>query len=393
MYKTLLIIFSALVINLAKAEEINFSSSLGLELRGFIQNPVSSVQASGVIPSVFYEPEIKWRSDDRAQRFSFVGFSRYDNQDSDRTHSDLRELYWSYNHQNWTTTIGINKVFWGVTESSHLIDVINQTDLVEDIDQEDKLGQPMIHFSNQKDWGKLDFFILPYFRERTFSGLDGRFSFGLAVDDNSIYQSSSKKRHVDYAFRYSHYFGDVDLGLYIFDGTNREPRLSPSSNFSKLIATYDQMTQIGIDLQYTREAWLWKLESLYRETKIDDFVAVVAGFEYTFFQIKGVADLGLLMEYQYDGRNDLSAPTSADNDLFLATRLAFNDSQDTSILAGVVIDIENNSTFVNIEAQRRLAQNLSAELRIRVLTNVEPTDSIFAFANDDYVQLSLNWFF
>ena len=122
-------------------------------------------------------------------------------------------------------------------------------------------------------------------------------------------------------------------------------------------------------------------------------MAVVAGFEYTFFQIIDAADLGLLMEYQYDNRNELSAATSADNDLFLATRLALNDSQDTSILAGVVIDTENDSTFVNIEAERRLAKNLSAKLRIRILTNVEPTDPTIAFAKDDYIQLSLNWFF
>ena len=393
MYKILLLISSALVINLTKAEEIDFSSSIGLEFRGFIQKPISTTQASGVTPSVFFEPEIKWRSNDRAQRFSFVGFTRYDNQDSDRTHTDFRELYWSYNHHNWTTTVGINKVFWGVTESNHLVDVINQTDLIEDIDQEDKLGQPMIYVSNQQDWGKLDFFILPYFRERTFPGEKGRFNFGLAVDDNSVYQSSAKKRHIDYAFRYSHYFGDIDVGLHIFDGTNREPRLLPSADFSKLIATYEQMSQIGIDMQYTREAWLWKLESIYRKTKIDNFMAVVAGFEYTFFQINDAADLGLLMEYQYDNRNELSAPTSADNDLFLATRLALNDSQDTSILTGVVIDTENDSTFVNIEAERRLAKNLSAKLRIRILTNVEPTDPTIAFAKDDYIQLSLNWFF
>jgi hypothetical protein len=32
-------------------------------------------------------------------------------------------------------TFGLGKVFWGVAESRHLIDIVNQTDLVENIDQ------------------------------------------------------------------------------------------------------------------------------------------------------------------------------------------------------------------------------------------------------------------
>ena len=376
------------------AEEIDFSASVGLEFRGFTQSPDSENEANGIVTSAFIEPEIKWRSDDRKKRFSFVGFARYDEQDSERSHLDVRELYWSYSVGDWTTLVGINKVFWGVTESAHLVDVINQTDLVEDFDQEAKLGQPMIHFSNQKEWGKLDFYVLPYFRERTFPSIDGRFNFGLNVADEAIYESSDEKNHIDLAFRYSHYFGDVDFGFHVFDGTNREPILLPTKGFTELVANYSQMTQVGIDMQYTNEAWLWKFESIYRQTDSDNIFASVAGFEYTLYQInESAADLGLLLEYQHDDRNYLSAPTIADNDVFIASRYAFNDSQDTSILAGVVVDAENGTTFVNVEAERRIGDNLSAELRMRALNHVDEEDVAYGFANDDYVQLTLSWFF
>lgn len=389
----LIVLFSVLN-TVVKAEEIEYFATIGVEFRGFFENPRFNTQTNGLNSSFFIEPELKWRSDDRLQRFSIVGFSRYDDNDSERTHADFREFYWSYNHQNWTTTIGINKVFWGVTESAHIVDVINQTDLVEDIDQEAKLGQPMIHVSNQQQWGKLDFFILPYFRERTFPGLDGRFSFGLAIDNNNaIYESSSEARHIDFALRYSHYFGDVDLGLYVFEGTNREPRLLPATDLTSLVPYYDKMTQIGIDIQYTREAWLWKLESIYKDTDVDNFMAIVGGFEYTIFQINNAADLGLLLEYQYDNRNGFSAPTTADNDVFVAIRYALNDLQDSSILIGVVVDTKNSTTFLNVEGQRRIGKNLIAELRIRALTNVDANDIVSAFKSDDYIQLSLKWYF
>ena len=51
---------------------------------------------------------------------------------------------------------GIGRVFWGVTESYHLVDVINQTDLVENVDRKDKLGQPLVNFTLVRDWGALE---------------------------------------------------------------------------------------------------------------------------------------------------------------------------------------------------------------------------------------------
>ena len=55
--------------------------------------------------------------------------------------------------------------------------------------------------------------------------------------------------------------------------------------------------QLGADVQYTREAWLWKLEAIGREGQGDTFAALVGGLEYTFYQVgKSAADVGLLAE-------------------------------------------------------------------------------------------------
>ncbi len=378
----------------AQSEEIDFSVNIGLETRGFFQDPLFSSQSNDINASLFVEPEWKWRSADRKHRFSAIGFLRWDEQDSKRTHVDLRELYWSYSHQGWTTLVGVNKVFWGVTESVHLVDVINQTDAVEDIDQEDKLGQPMIQISRQLDWGRMDLFVLHYFRTRTFAGPEGRFGLGLPVSNDALYESSAEETHTDLALRYSHYFGDLDVGIHLFKGTDREPLLVPNNNQDTLVPFYQQMNQFGIDLQYTTDAWLWKLESIYRDTTVDQFWAAVGGFEYTFYQInESDADLGVLLEYQYDDRNRFSAPVTADNDVFIAARLAMNDSKDTSVLGGFSYDLDNDSMFVNVEAETRLTDHLTAELRVRLFTQVDPGDNAYVFNRNDYVQLTLNWFY
>ena len=103
--------------------------------------------------------------------------------------------------------------------------------------------------------------------------------------------------------------------------------------------------------------------------------------------------MGLLLEYQYDGRNEFEPVTIADNDVFVATRLAFNDVQDTAVLAGVSYDTSTGETFLNIEAERRFGQDWFGELRVRAFSGARPGDSTHFLKNDDYLQLSISRYF
>ncbi|MFQ5982221.1 MAG: hypothetical protein ACE5KS_02490 [Woeseiaceae bacterium] len=372
------------------------------DLTGFVGLDTQAFWLDGRYPeqedlnvSLMLQPEFYWRSDEGNQRVSIVGFARADLADSERSHADLREAYWGYESENWDVVVGINKVFWGVTESRHLVDVINQTDLVEDIDQEDKLGQPMINLNLQRDFGRFELYVLPWFRERTFPGSDGRFRAPLPVDDDdAIYESSAEESQVDVAFRYSHYIGDLDIGAYLFEGTSREPRFTIALEGDRLLPVYEQMTQVGVDLQYTRDAWLWKFETIGRDARSDSFLAAVGGLEYTFYGVRGsAADVGVLIELLYDGRDENAPPTAFDNDVFVGTRLALNDANDTSVLAGFAIDTDTQELFFNLEAERRFGDNLSAELRIRSFANSKPNEALYSIERDDYIQLRLSWYY
>ncbi len=393
--KIAFLLIAVLTVSQSVAGEWDITGFAGVDSRAFWLDGRYPNQEDDYSVSLLLQPEFYWRNDEGNQRVSIVGFGRADLQDSERSHADLREAYWGYESDDWDVVIGVNKVFWGVTESRHLVDVINQTDLVEDIDQEDKLGQPMINFNLQRDFGRFELYVLPWFRERTFAGPDGRFRAALPVDkDSPIYESAAEQSHVDFALRYSHYIGDLDIGAYVFEGTSREPRFTIAPEGDRLIPVYDQMTQVGVDLQYTREAWLWKFEAIGRDTRIDSFLAAVGGFEYTFYGVRdSAADIGLLLEYNYDGRDANAPPTAFDNDIFAATRLALNDASNTSILAGFAFDIDTQEMFFNVEAERRFGDNLSAELRLRAFSGSKPGEALYAFARDDYLQLRLSWYY
>ncbi|MFN3197714.1 MAG: hypothetical protein ACE366_04765, partial [Bradymonadia bacterium] len=328
---------------------------------------------------------------------NFGDTRHYDAEDDARTHGDLREAWYRYIADDYELLVGVNRVFFGVTESRHLVDVVNQADLVEDIDEEDKLGQPMINLTWFSDWGTFGLYVMTGFRLRTFPGESGRLRTPLIIDgDDPVFESDLARWHPDVALRYSDTFGDWDLGLTWFSGTGREPLFVPSARGERLRPRYTQIHQGGLDLQYTYEAWLLKVEAIGRSGHGDLFAATVVGAEYTLYQLIGATDLGVLVEYLYDGREaDFSrAPfTAAEDDIFGGFRLALNDIQDTSLLAGAIVDRETGATLVTVEAERRLGDHFKLELESRLVLNTEAGQPLDFFKDDSFVTGRLSWFF
>lgn len=383
----------------AMAGEWEAEGQVAAELRTFFEEPAFESQLESWQPSVVLTGEAAWYSDDGRHQVVAVPFLRLDGQDDERTHGDMREAYYRYAGNEVDLLIGLGRVFWGVTESRHLVDIVNQTDAVEDLDEEDKLGQPMVKLSFLPSWGKIDLFLLPYFRERTFPGVDGRLRFDPVIDtDAPIYLEDAGRWTPDAAVRYAHYIGDVDFGVSLFSGISREPRFAidvATADAPRLRPIYERINQLGLDVQWTKGAWLYKFEGLLRETESDEFAAAVAGFEYTFFDVRRSGlDVGLLAEYQYDGRDEILAPpTAADDDLFLGTRIAFNDTADTALLAGAVRDLGNGSSGALIEGSTRLGNNWTAEIEGRFFFDVDDQDLLQAFREDSFLNFRVTRYF
>lgn len=374
------------------------SGNITLEYRQFSKDSLSSSQFKQY-SSIAIQPEWFHDWDGGKQSLIFVPFTRWDQHDEERTHSDIRELSWLKVFAESELRIGLRKVFWGVTESQHLVDIINQTDLVESIDGEEKLGQPMINYAFIQDWGTVDLFVLPYFRERTFAGINGRLRSMPHVDtSNPLYESSEKENHIDTAIRWSHSIGDWDIGLSYFNGTSRDPSfvtiLDGGGNPIALRPVYNLLQQTGLDLQATKDAWLWKMEIINRSLKEDRYIAATGGFEYTFYGVLGSSsDLGVVVEYLYDDRNK-QATTSFENDVLLALRWTNNDENDTSILMGVIADLDDSSRLYSIEASRRIGESWKLNLEAHLFNGIKTTDPLLSsLRKDDFVQVELAYYF
>ena len=343
--------------------------------------------------------------------FTFTPFFRYDSADHERTHGDIRKLYMLWVRDRFELGVGVYKVYWGVTEVVHLVDIINQTDAIEALDGEEKLGQPMVSLSLPSKFGILDIFLLPFFRERTFPGDKGRLRFGIPIlEDDTIYESSAQEHHFDWAVRYAKSIRNWELGISYFEGTGREPwfviMMSPEG--IGLAPYYPKIKQSGIELQYILSSWLWKLEAIYREgqpnlkSETEDYHALTGGFEYTFYSIFGsYADLGFIVEGLYDSRQTL-AITPYEEEIALGFRLALNDMRTTELLFLTIQDIQSSSRTISIESSMRLGEAFKVAIEAMVFSEQDSVslfesmdnDAILSdFRDDSYVQFEVTYHF
>jgi hypothetical protein len=323
-----------------------------------------------------------------------TGFIRLDQHDDNRTHGDIRELYWQAVKDNWEISIGVKKIFWGVAESAHLVDIINQTDFVESFDGEQKLGQVMVHWSYLSNVGTFDLFYLPHFRKRQFPGEKGRFRtpFLIEKDDLEI-ESSSEEFYPSFAGRWSHYIGVFDFGVSYFHGVGREPVFQGLNDPANFKVSYPIINQTGLEIQATSGPILWKLESIVRTSDIQDMFALAGGIEYTFGNVRNSGmDIGLVAEYLYDDGDEF-ALSGLNNDIFAGMRLAFNDVSSTQFLMGGIFDLERSTKLLSIEGSRRFGDSWKGEIEARILETVSPEEFSYFLRYDSFLKFSILKFF
>ncbi|HYD86926.1 MAG TPA: hypothetical protein VEA80_05590 [Vitreimonas sp.] len=373
----------------ACALALDLSGSVSIEGRAFPGEPQFEGQSEELQIALSAAPELVWESGN-GLRIRLAPFARFDSVDDNRSHIDLRQGYALWRGDRWEFSIGADVLFWGVAESRHLVNIINQIDALEDVNEEAFLGQPMARVSLRRGAEQFSFIVMTGFRERAFGSLDGRLRGALVISDEAQYESEDEQWAPDIAFRYTISSGAFDLGLSAFHGTSREPRLIGAGS-GTLTPFYDRISQASADLQWTKDAWLWKLEALVREGQGDVFAAAVAGFEWTSPGIAGgVADLGLLVEYLYDGRGAEAPFTALDDDVFIGSRLGFNDAQDTALLAGAVLDLEGGAQSFRLEFERRIGSSWTLEIAGQAFAHAEATSPEAAFEDDDFLSATLS---
>lgn len=371
--------------------------NIELEGTGFFQDAAFPGQRrDGASAALEATALVEWSDGDTV--FTFTPFARVDAQDDARSHVDIRDLKLEHISGDWAFTFGVDREFWGKTEVVHLVDIVNQTDSVEGLDDEDRLGQPLVKVSRLTDLGEISLYYFPYARKRSLPGPEGRLRLPVPyATGRAIFEPSAEQWAPSFAARFTGVFGDVDLGLSAFHGVSRDPAFLLDRG--RLVPVYSRITQGGIDIQYTSGATLWKAEAILREGQRDaafakeTYAAITGGLEHTLFQVAQTeADLGLILEGAYDSRGE-DALTAFENDVFGGVRLTLNDTQDTAMLLTGGVDVKTGETTLRLEAERRLTPQITAEIEAQGFLNAADDPFGSGFADDSFVRFKLKYFF
>ncbi|MFT6897259.1 MAG: hypothetical protein ACJA13_001665 [Paraglaciecola sp.] len=214
---------------------------------------------------------------------------------------DIQDFYWRWHNKNVVLDVGFTRDFWGVTESRHLVDVINQVDLRFDRFADARLSQPMVKVDYRQVGSTLSFYLLPCYRALP------QLDLGLNSDERQSFTridcgKDNGELPWSAAVRWAKVTGEVDWGLAFYQGVSREPYAGFKPN-SVLVDAYPDVSRATVDMQWTNESLLLKGEALLQHSPYGDAAAIIGGFEYSYATLfDGELDLSLLMEYLHDSR-------------------------------------------------------------------------------------------
>lgn len=303
---------------------------------------------------------------------------------------DIQELYIRKAIDNWQITAGMNTLFWGVAESRHLVDIVNQRIPIRSLEGEEKLGEfvgQLDYFTENGQWSLLS---LPLFRERDFALPEQRFSMQKEIN-TSQFVGLSKQNRSSFLIRYASVLDDWDLGTYFFQGLDRLPAFDKAYQSTVI---YSELKQWAIDAQYTSDTWLGKLEAVHRHHSYGGKSwAYTLGAEYYFYGIhESNKDLSMLFELHRDTDAKMRENQVYRNASFAGTRLAWNDTSATTLLIGALIDNSGDSIAIKSEFETRIYNQLSLDVEVRLFLKQRPYQPLYQYKNDDFVEVRLTYY-
>lgn len=97
----------------ATSSDFEVSGKVAVEERYFFETNQYDNQFPHSQTSILVEPEFYWGWNNGDDTVTFKPFLRLDDQDSERSHGDIRELSYIHASDDWELRTGIRKEYWG----------------------------------------------------------------------------------------------------------------------------------------------------------------------------------------------------------------------------------------------------------------------------------------
>ena len=305
---------------------------------------------------------------------------------NERTFVRLDELYATCHFENDKVTAGRNIRFWGALEVRNIVDGFNLQEFRNDPFTTDKVGAYNAEYTHYSENGGLSLIAKLYEENRPMAADPYVYYFfpPAASYDDTLQSERSRTRPSVYLLwsgsTQTEY--PVDFAVILQNGYDSQRYFRAESLFPPRFKEHaylvnKAMTHNTVVVGST----LLKLEALYADVidneEISDYMHLGLGLEHTVEGVLGYSSLGLIAEYyRYktfeEGKyTDLELFEVFQNDLFVGMRWSFNDPEDSSVIGGVIADLEYDEQHYYVEFETRIADRFKLQLDYRY---IEPSD-------------------
>jgi hypothetical protein len=344
------------------------SSRGGVSLESRIFDPDGDETTEDFGVAVSSNMEVKYQS----SPWSVVlrGFARLDALDETRNIADLQEGHVGFVSDRLTVRVGSQIINWSATEALHPADVLNSRNLDSNLDDLEKLGEPMVELRLRFLQGSIELYYMPVRITPNLVGSSSRLSLAPpGIEFGDILWLGRDGRPSDAFFahqgaaRITQTIGPADIAVHIVDHNDRhEPTFTIDPLTGEIRPTLHWMTQVGFTYVHVLGAMVLKLEGARRMfrradddalpgvTTIPDHNKAALGFEYNWTTSAGheatvVAEAQAVLESR-EVRTQLGEIFQ--RDVLVGYRHFFNDVKARELFAGLAVDLETPNEYVAI---------------------------------------------
>jgi hypothetical protein len=361
---------------------------------------------------------LEWRHQHAPFEEKVRGYGRADHYDRRRSTVVLEEAWLQLRRGRLRLRLGADLINWTATEAFHPADVINARNLDSDLENLEKVGEPMAALQLGLIEGMTaSLMFMPVRMKTLFPSPRSRLAFLPGVDLGQ--RRLMVDRHGHYtdvyfgpqaAFRVQQVVGGADLSAFVLEQVDRlQPLVGLDVARGVPVPVFLTVRQAGGTYQHVLGPVIAKVEAAYRWFRqpseappllIDplpdrDHGTVAVGLEYGFphagggestFILEGQAVLGVTEPV----RRQLSP---FQRDVFAGYRVALNDEDSKELVVGGILDLERpaDEYLLSLAYQQRLGETFSLRLGLRIFAApVEPIPlGLSAFRQADHLRLTL----
>jgi hypothetical protein len=373
---------------------------IALEGRVFLPDDDATTDDYGL--GLFSRLEWSHAHDPWQERLRIMG--RLDAVDEGRDRVVLEEAWVQYWRGRLRLRLGADIVNWTATEAFHPADVINARNLDSDLENYEKVGEPMllVALSVLEDT-TLELYLMPGYMAAILPSERSRLRLvpagadvggRLLVDRNGRFTGDVIGPQA--ALRARTVWGSADLSLHVLEHMDRsQPLVVTDPGTERLHAVFLTVRQVGLTYSQVFGSLIAKLEASYRDfVRVEDtqrfgalpdrdHTTVALGFEYGLVHDAG-SESTLLAEAQSVfglSESERYQVNPFQRDLLLGYRFAWNDEQSRSLLVSGIFDLERGGEYLlNVTYEQRIGETWGVELGARLISAESNGDSPFGLS-------------